>query len=50
MQFARVDTADATPAAKPLLGLDPGYWFKIIEAGDPGPDRAADRPVRRQAR
>ncbi len=32
MQFARVDTADATPPAKPLLGLDPGYWFKIIEA------------------
>ena len=33
MQFARVETVDATPAAKPLLGLDPGYWFKIIEAG-----------------
>jgi flagellar M-ring protein FliF len=32
MQFARVDTGDATPPAKPLLGLDPGYWFKIIEA------------------
>ena len=32
MQFARVDTSDATPASKPLLGLDPGYWFKIIEA------------------
>jgi flagellar M-ring protein FliF len=33
MQFARVDVGDTTPAAKPLLGLDPGYWFKIIEAG-----------------
>jgi flagellar M-ring protein FliF len=32
MEFARVDTTDANPPAKPLLGLDPGYWFKIIEA------------------
>jgi flagellar M-ring protein FliF len=32
MQFARVDAGDATPAPKPLLGLDSGYWFKIIEA------------------
>src|SRR5580698_388156 len=32
MEFARVDPSDATPASKPLLGLDPSYWFKIIEA------------------
>jgi flagellar M-ring protein FliF len=34
MQFARAtaDLADGTPASKPLLGLDPAYWFKIIEA------------------
>ncbi len=33
MEFARViDTGDATPASKPLLGLDASYWFKIIEA------------------
>jgi flagellar M-ring protein FliF len=32
MQFARVDAGDATPAPKPLLGLDSSYWFKIIEA------------------
>jgi flagellar M-ring protein FliF len=32
MQFARVDAGDATPAPKPLLGLDSAYWFKIIEA------------------
>ncbi len=32
MEFARVDAGDATPATKPLLGLDPAYWFKIIEA------------------
>jgi flagellar M-ring protein FliF len=32
MAFARVDAADGTPAPKPLLGLDAGYWFKIIEA------------------
>ncbi|MGH6828765.1 MAG: flagellar M-ring protein FliF, partial [Rhizomicrobium sp.] len=32
MQFARVDMADAPPAAQPFLGLDGAYWFKIIEA------------------
>ena len=33
MEFARVaDPGDATPAPKPLLGLDASYWFKIIEA------------------
>src|SRR6202012_709314 len=32
MQCARVDAGDATPAPKPLLGLDSSYWFKIIEA------------------
>jgi flagellar M-ring protein FliF len=32
MAFAHLDTGDATPAPKPLLGLDSGYWFKIIEA------------------
>jgi flagellar M-ring protein FliF len=32
MAFARVDVDDATPAPKPLLGLDSAYWFKIIEA------------------
>jgi flagellar M-ring protein FliF len=32
MQFARMDTAEGTPAPKPLLGLDSSYWFKIIEA------------------
>ena len=32
MHFARVDAGDGTPAAKPLLGLDAAYWFKIIEA------------------
>ena len=32
MEFARVDAGDATPAPKPLLGLDSSYWFKIIEA------------------
>ena len=32
MPFARVDAGDVTPADKPLLGLDPAYWFKIIEA------------------
>ena len=31
-QFARIDAGDATPAPKPLLGLDSAYWFKIIEA------------------
>ena len=33
MAFAKIDTALATPATAPLLGLDSGYWFKIIEAG-----------------
>jgi flagellar M-ring protein FliF len=33
MQFARMDQVQGTDAPKPLLGLDPGYWFKIIEAG-----------------
>jgi len=32
MPFARIDAGDATPATKPLLGLDSSYWFKIIEA------------------
>jgi flagellar M-ring protein FliF len=32
MPFARMDTAVGTEAPKPLLGLDAGYWFKIIEA------------------
>ena len=32
MAFARVDVTDAAPLAKPLLGLEPAYWFKIIEA------------------
>jgi flagellar M-ring protein FliF len=32
MQFARMDQVAGTDAPKPLLGLDPGYWFKIIEA------------------
>lgn len=32
MPFARIDTMEGTPAPKPLLGLDPAYWFKIIEA------------------
>jgi flagellar M-ring protein FliF len=32
MKFARVEAGDATPAPKPLLGLDSAYWFKIIEA------------------
>jgi flagellar M-ring protein FliF len=32
MPFAHLDVAEATPAPKPLLGLDSGYWFKIIEA------------------
>ncbi len=33
MPFAHLDIVDATPAPKPLLGLDSAYWFKIIEAG-----------------
>jgi flagellar M-ring protein FliF len=33
MAFAHiVDPTAGTPAPAPLLGLDPGYWFKIIEA------------------
>ncbi|MFL6534384.1 MAG: flagellar basal-body MS-ring/collar protein FliF [Pseudomonas sp.] len=32
MPFARMEQAAGTEAPKPLLGLDPGYWFKIIEA------------------
>jgi flagellar M-ring protein FliF len=33
MPFAHiVDPEAGTPAPKPLLGLDSGYWFKIIEA------------------
>ncbi len=32
MAFARMETAAGTEAPKPLLGLDAGYWFKIIEA------------------
>ena len=32
MQFARMEQTVGTEAPKPLLGLDPGYWFKIIEA------------------
>jgi flagellar M-ring protein FliF len=33
MQFARMEQTAGTEAPKPLLGLDSGYWFKIIEAG-----------------
>jgi flagellar M-ring protein FliF len=32
MEFARVDAGEIAPADKPLLGLEPAYWFKIIEA------------------
>jgi len=32
MPFARMNTNQGTEAPKPLLGLDAGYWFKIIEA------------------
>jgi flagellar M-ring protein FliF len=32
MAFARIDTGPITPAPTPLLGLDSGEWFKIIEA------------------
>ncbi len=32
MAFARVDTTVGTEAPKPLLGLDGGSWFKIIQA------------------
>ncbi|HEY4112977.1 MAG TPA: flagellar basal-body MS-ring/collar protein FliF [Rhizomicrobium sp.] len=33
MPFARIDSAIGTPAPQPLLGLDSGDWFKIIEVG-----------------
>jgi flagellar M-ring protein FliF len=33
MQFASIDTGPITPVAAPLLGLDSGEWFKIIEVG-----------------
>ncbi|MES2473222.1 MAG: flagellar basal-body MS-ring/collar protein FliF [Pseudomonadota bacterium] len=33
MPFARMDVAQGSEAPAPLLGLDAGYWFKIIEAG-----------------
>jgi flagellar M-ring protein FliF len=32
MPFARMNVEQGTEAAAPLLGLDAGYWFKIIEA------------------
>ncbi len=32
MPFARMDIAQGSEAPAPLLGLDAGYWFKIIEA------------------
>ncbi len=32
MPFARMDVGPVEPAPQPLLGLDPAYWFKIIEA------------------
>ena len=31
MAFAKIDAGPATPASSPLLGLDSGQWFKIIE-------------------
>jgi flagellar M-ring protein FliF len=31
MAFAKIDARPATPASTPLLGLDSGQWFKIIE-------------------
>ncbi|HEY1963021.1 MAG TPA: flagellar basal-body MS-ring/collar protein FliF [Rhizomicrobium sp.] len=31
MAFARMDSVPATPAPTPLLGLESGQWFKIIE-------------------
>lgn len=31
MAFAKIDAGPATPASTPLLGLDSGQWFKIIE-------------------
>jgi flagellar M-ring protein FliF len=33
MPFARIDAGQAVAAPAPLLGLDSGDWFKIIEAG-----------------
>jgi flagellar M-ring protein FliF len=33
MAFAEIDTAAATPAPEPFLGIDGPMWFKIIEAG-----------------
>jgi flagellar M-ring protein FliF len=32
MAFARIDAGQAVAAPAPLLGLDSGDWFKIIEA------------------
>jgi len=32
MPFARMDVVAGEAPAKPLLGLEPSYWFKIIEA------------------
>ena len=32
MAFAKLDTGAAVAPEAPLLGLDSGYWFKIIEA------------------
>jgi len=32
MPFARMNVEQGTEPAAPLLGLDAGYWFKIIEA------------------
>ena len=47
MPFAKVDIGDATPAAKPLLGLDPRLLVQDHRSGDHVRHRAADRPVRR---
>lgn len=33
MPFAHMDVGPVEPAPMPLLGLDSGSWFKIIEAG-----------------
>jgi flagellar M-ring protein FliF len=32
MPFARMEVAPGEVPSKPLLGLEPSYWFKIIEA------------------
>jgi len=32
MPFARMEVAPGEAPSKPLLGLEPSYWFKIIEA------------------